>query len=78
MLYTQAMTLVEVTYDLPAALNPEQLRALGRFANTYGLRRIHVNEQANQIRIEYDGSRLTETQVADVLGKARIPAMKRV
>jgi hypothetical protein len=72
------MTLVEVTYDLPTALKPEQLRALGLFANTYGLRRIHVNEQANQIRIEYDGSRLTETEVSHVLGKARIPAMKRV
>jgi hypothetical protein len=77
MLYTAAMTLVEVTYDLTAPLRPEQLRTLGQFANTYGLRRIHVNEQTNQIRIEYDGSRLTETEVAHVLGKARIPAMKR-
>ena len=77
MLYTANMTLVEVTYDLPGPLRPEQLRALGQFANTYGLRRIHVNEQTNQIRIEYDGSRLTETEVAHVLGKARIPAMKR-
>ncbi len=77
MLYTASMTLVEVTYDLPMPLRPEQLRALGQFANTYGVRRIHVNEQVNQIRIEYDGSRLTETQVAQVLGKARILAMKR-
>ena len=71
------MTFLEVTYDLPGPLRPEQLRALGAFANTYGLRRIHVNEKANQIRVEYDGSRLTETQVARVLGKARIQAMKR-
>jgi len=77
MLYTAGMTFVEVTYDLPGPLRPEQLRALGQFANTYGLRRIHVNEQTNQIRIEYDGSRLTETEVANVLGRARIQAMKR-
>jgi hypothetical protein len=72
------MTFVEVTYDLPAPLKPEQLRALGLFANTYGLRRIHVNEQTNQICVEYDGSRLTETEVAHVLGKARILASRRV
>ena len=58
------MTFVEVTYDLSAPLKPEQLRALGLFANTYGLRRIRVNEQTNQICVEYDGSRLTETEVA--------------
>jgi len=72
------MTFVEVTYDLPAPLKPEQLRALGLFANTYGLRRVRVNEQTNQICVEYDGSRLTETEVARVLGKARILASRRV
>jgi hypothetical protein len=76
--YTLAMTLVEVTYELSTPLRPEQLRALGQFANTYGLRRVRVNEQSNQIRVEYDGSRLTETEVAQVLRKAQIPASKRV
>jgi hypothetical protein len=78
MRYTSAMTLVQVTYDLPAPLRPEQLRALGLFANTYGLRRIRVNEHSNQICVEYDGSRLTETEVARLLGKARILASLRV
>lgn len=69
---------MEVNYDLSAPLRPEQLRALGLFANTYGLRRIRVNEQSNQICVEYDGSRLTETEVAHMLGKARILASRRV
>jgi len=77
MRYTFGMTLVEATYDLPAPLRPEQLRALGLFANTYGLRRIRVNEHSNQICVEYDGSRLTETEVARLLGKARILASLR-
>ena len=77
MRYTFGMTLVEVTYDLPAPLRPEQLRALGLFANTYGLRRIRVNEHSNQICVEYDGSRLTETEVARLLAKARILASLR-
>ena len=77
MRYTWLMTLVDVTYDLRAPLKPEQLRALGLFANTYGLRRIRVNKQTNQICVEYDGSRLTETEVARILGKARILASLR-
>ena len=72
------MTLVEVTYDLQAPLRPEQLRALGVFSNTYGLRRFHVDEQLQQIRFEYDASRLTETEVAHVLRKARIPVQRKV
>jgi len=76
--YTLLMTLVEVTYDLQTQLRPEQLRALGAFANTYGLRRFRVDEQRNQISLEYDASRLTETEVAHVLGLARIPVQRRV
>lgn len=72
------MTLVEVTYDLQAPLRAEQLRALGGFANTYGLRRFRVDEQRNQISLEYDASRLTESEVAHVLRLARIPVQRRV
>jgi hypothetical protein len=72
------MTLVEVTYDLQAPLRPEQLRALGAFANTYGLRRFHVDEQRQQIRFEYDASRLKESEVAHILRRARIPVERKV
>jgi hypothetical protein len=72
------MTLVEVTYDLQSPLSPRQLRALAAFANTYGLRRFRVDEQRNQISLEYDGSRLTETQVAQALRSADIPVERRV
>ena len=72
------MTLVEVTYDLQGPLRPEQLRALGQFANTYGLRRFHVNEQLNQLSFEYDASRLKETEVSHVLRLARIPVTRKI
>jgi hypothetical protein len=71
------MTLVEVTYDLPAPLDPGQLRALASFSNTYGIRRFHVDEQLNRICLEYDASRLTETEVAHVLRCAKIPVQRR-
>jgi hypothetical protein len=72
------MTLVEVTYELQARLDAKQLRALGEFANTYGLRRFRVDERQNRISFEYDASRLKETAVANVLQKARIAVARRV
>ena len=72
------MTLVEVTYDLPGPLRPEQLRALGQFANIYGLLRFRIDEQLNRLSFEYDASRLKEAEVAHVLRMARIPVERRV
>ncbi len=76
--YNAGMTLVEVTYELQAPLTEEQLRRLGEFANVYGLRRFRVDEAKNQLSFEYDASRLRETQVAHVLGQARIAVARRV
>ena len=76
--YNAAMTLVEVTYELQSPLTEDQLRHLGEFANTYGLRSFQVDEAKNQLSFEYDASRLRETQVAHVLGQARIAVKRRV
>ncbi len=76
--YNSGMTLVEVTYEVQSPLTQEQLRQLGEFANTYGLRRFRVDEAKNQLSFEYDASRLRETQVAHVLGQARIAVTRKV
>jgi len=76
--YNGAMTLVEITYELQAPLTDEQLSQLGQFANTYGLRSFRVDEATNRLSFEYDASRLRETQVAHVLGQARIAVKRRV
>lgn len=72
------MTLVESTYELQSPLTPEQLRLLGEFSNTYGLRRFRVDESKNQLTFEYDASRLRETQVEHVLGRASIAVTRKV
>src|SRR5436853_7886769 len=72
------MTLLEITYELQSPLTEEQLRQLGQFANTYGLRSFHVNESKNQLSFEYDASRLRETQVEHVLAQARIAIARQV
>ena len=76
--YNARMTLVEITYELQSPLTHEQLRNLGEFANTYGLRRFRVDEAKNQLSFEYDASRLRETELAHVLGQARIAVARRV
>ena len=76
--YNLSMTLMEITYELQSPLQPDQLRALGSFANTYGLRRFRVHEKSNRLTFEYDASRLKETEVEHVLRQARIAVLRRV
>jgi hypothetical protein len=71
------MTLVEATYELQKPLNEDQLRRLGTFANTYGLRRFRVDAQ-NRLSFEYDASRLRDSEVLHVLHHLNIPATKKV
>ncbi len=72
------MTFMTVTYELQNALKAEQFRALGQFANTYGLQRFHFDEATNRLHFEYDASRLHESVVEHVLREARIPVLRRV
>lgn len=72
------MTLVEITYELQNPLTTDQLRRLGEFSNTYGLRRFRFDEAKKHLSFEYDASRLRETQVAHVLGQATIAVTRKV
>jgi hypothetical protein len=71
------MTLVEATYELQSPLNEEQMRNLGTFANTYGLRRFRINDK-NHLCFEYDASRLRNTEVEHVLRQANIAVVRKV
>ena len=72
------MTLLEITYELHAPLSYEQLQRLGEFANTYGLRRLRVDEDHNRLTFEYDASRLRETQVLHALAQAGISIAQKL
>ena len=76
--YNPGMTLVEITYELQSPLNEDQLRLLGEFANTYGLRRFRLDDSRKQLSFEYDASRLRETQVAHALGQAKIAVARKI
>lgn len=72
------MTLVDITFELQKPLTLEQLKWLGQFANTYGLRRFRTDEQKKLLTFEYDASRLKPTEVAHVMAHAGIPVVRRV
>jgi hypothetical protein len=72
------MTFMTVTYELQTKLKPEHFRALGQFANTYGLQKFRFDEKTNRLQFDYDASRLKETVVEHVLRRARIPVLRRV
>lgn len=72
------MTFMTMTYELQRPLGRDQLRALGEFANTYGLKRFRVDEKRNWLHFEYDASRLKEEVVETVLRKASIPVFRKV
>ncbi len=72
------MTLVEVTYELQSPLGAEELRRLGEFANIYGLRSFRIDKTKKLLSLEYDASRLRETEVTHVLHMAKISAARRI
>jgi hypothetical protein len=76
--YNPGMTLVEAIYELQSPLSDEQLRRLGEFANTYGLRRFRLDDSKKQLSFEYDASRLRDTQVVHALGQAKIAVTRRL
>jgi hypothetical protein len=72
------MTFMTVTYELQKPLAVEQYRALGNFANTYGLQRFRFDEKTNHLHFDYDASRLKESVVEHILRNARIPVLRQV
>jgi hypothetical protein len=72
------MTFMEATFELKSPLAADQMRHMGAFANTYGLRRFRMDESKKLLTFEYDASRLRESQVAHVLGHLRIRVLRRV
>ncbi len=72
------MTQMTMTFELQDRLKPAHFRALGEFANTYGIHKFHYDEKLNHLSVDYDASRLRESVVEHVLRQARIPVLRRL
>ena len=72
------MTFLEVNYRYRGPLSPTQLKRLGELAGQYGLRRVRLDEEQSVARIEFDASRLKESEVVHWVRRAGIPLLERV
>ena len=64
------MTLLEVVYRYGATPGEAELRAIDNVREVYGIRRISFSEKDHTVRVEFDASRLRETNVANLLRSA--------
>lgn len=72
------MTFLEVSYRYAGPLTPAQWKRLGELPGHYGIRRVRL-EEANSIAvIEFDASRLKETEAVHWVRQAGIPLTDRV
>ncbi|MGH9804912.1 MAG: hypothetical protein ACRD4D_07045 [Candidatus Acidiferrales bacterium] len=72
------MTFLEVNYRYRGPLGAAQLKRLGELAGHYGIRRIRLDEERSMARIEFDASRLKESEVVHWVRRAGIPLLERV
>jgi hypothetical protein len=64
------VTLLEVVYRYGATPGEAELRAIDNVREVYGIRRITFSEKDHTVRVEFDVSRLRETNVANLLRSA--------
>jgi hypothetical protein len=69
---------IDVVFRYGLAPGERELRALTSAWEVYGIRRIRFDEQERTVRVEYDGTRLTEAAVANLLRNAGIDVRERV
>jgi hypothetical protein len=71
------VTYLEVAYHYAGPLTLEQMKRIGELAGRYGIRRIRLDEARQVARIEFDASRLKETEVVHWVRRAGIPLTER-
>ena len=64
------MTCVEISYNYGVAPDESVMRGLDNIREVYGIRRLHLDETARAVAVEYDATRLTPASVANLLRNA--------
>ncbi len=72
------MTAVDVYFRYGRTPTAEEIRALDRVREVYGIRRIVINEKEQMLRLEYDASRLKEDTVVALLRRAGLDVKERL
>jgi hypothetical protein len=72
------MTTVDVVYRYGTPPDERVAISINRAREVYGIRKISFDEQEHTIRIEYDATRLEETEIANLLRNAGLDLRERV
>lgn len=72
------MTKVQLRYDLMRPMDDNMLEQVARVHGVYGIVRVRPAESLDKLVVEYDASRLSESEVETVLHKAGIPIVLHV
>lgn len=71
------MTKVQVQFDLAKPLDERALEAVANAHVYYGIHYVRLEPSMQSILVEYDASRLTETDVEATLHRAGIPVQRK-
>ncbi len=72
------MTQLDVMYRYGTTPSEAAMMALGRVREVYGVRRLHFDEAARTVRLEYDATRLTEPIIHGLLRRSGLDVVERV
>ena len=72
------MTLLDVVFRYGKPPGEKQMAALSNAFEVYGVRKIKFNENDQTVRVEYDATRLNDSEIAAILRRAGIDLRERV
>lgn len=72
------MTLLDVVFKYGTPPGEKQMIALNNAWEVYGMRKIRFDEKERNIRVEFDATRLTDSEVAAILRRAGIDLREKV
>ena len=72
------MTKVQLQYDLVKPLEDYMMEQISRLHGVYGMTRVAVAPSLDKLIVEYDASRLTASEVENVLHRAGLPIVLHV
>lgn len=72
------MTYLDVTYRYRQKLTAPVLSRLADLRGYYGIVRLRIDEEQQRLCVEYDASRLKETDVLRLLRLAGVPIVEKI
>lgn len=72
------MTTVDVCFRYDGPLREAEMRALGTMREVYGIRALRLDEKNKTVRVEFDATRLNESNVESLLRRAGLDLTEKV